>query len=136
MSFGYGVGDIITTTKLAWTVWKSCRNAPESFSSISQETLSLHAVLKEAEEIFSGRELTNSQQEGLQTVVNGCKAVLRDLQALLGKYESLGSQSKRTWDRLRWGDEDIAKLRMRLTSNAALFNAFLQYVSRTVRVRP
>ena len=60
MSFGYGIGDIITVGKLAWTVWKSCKDAPSSFSNISQEALSLHAVLKETEEVLSGRTLSTS----------------------------------------------------------------------------
>ena len=50
MSFGYGVGDFIALGTLAWSVYKSCKGAPEAFENISWEVLSLHAVLKEAEE--------------------------------------------------------------------------------------
>ncbi|KAG4440044.1 hypothetical protein IFR05_004494 [Cadophora sp. M221] len=125
MSFGFGVGDFIAVGKLAWSVYKSCKDAPESFSNISTEVLSLHAVLKEVEEALADEPLTESKQRSLATVGNGCHGVLSDLQALVVKYESLGSQSRRTWDRMRWGSNDIAELRARLTSNTMLLTAFL-----------
>jgi hypothetical protein len=127
MSFGYSVGDFIAVGQLAWSVYKSCRDAPGSFKNISLEVLSLHAVIKEAEETLSEQPFPTSKQEGLATVTTGCKAVLRDLQALVEKYESLGSQSKRTWDRLKWGSNDIAELRARLTSTTVLLTAFMRY---------
>ena len=55
----------------------------------------------------------------------GCEKVLVDLQNLVEKYESLGTQSKRTWDRMRWGNEDVAEIRARLTSNISLLTAFI-----------
>jgi hypothetical protein len=128
MSFGYSVGDFVAVTQLAWTVYKSCRDAPESFNNISTELLSLHAVLKEVEEIISEQPLSETRRHHLATISHGCKCVLEDLRALVKKYESLGSQSKRTWDRMRWGSNDIAELRARLTSNVVLLTAFLRLV--------
>ncbi|PVH84539.1 ankyrin [Cadophora sp. DSE1049] len=125
MSFGFGVGDFIAVGKLAWSVYKSCKEAPESFNNISAEVLSLHAVLKEVEEALSEEPLTDSKQRSLATISNGCQSVLQDLQALVVKYESLGSQSRRTWDRMRWGSNDIAELRARLTSNTMMLTTFL-----------
>jgi hypothetical protein len=54
MSFGIDVGDFLTVGKIAWNVYKSCRDAPEGFGNISVEVISLHAVLKEVEEALSG----------------------------------------------------------------------------------
>jgi hypothetical protein len=123
MSFGYSVGDFIAVGVLAWDVYKSCKGAPESFGNISSEVLSLHAVLKEAEETVFARHLSLQKRERLKAVGDGCYRVLEDLQTLVKKYESLGTQSKRTWDRLKWGTEDIAELRSRLTSNGVLLTA-------------
>jgi hypothetical protein len=127
MSFGYSVGDFVTLGQLAWKVYKSCKDAPESFSNISQEVLSLHTVLKEAEEILSEQSLSASKQVSLKTVSDGCYRVLQDLQCLLARHESLGVKSKRTWDRLRWGSQDIEALRSRLISNTVLLVAFIRY---------
>lgn len=128
MSLGFGVGDFLAVGKLAWTVYKSCRDAPESFRNISLEVLSLHAVLKEVEEILAEEPLTGSRKQSLATVTNGCKCVLDDLKALVDKYEGMGSQSKITWDRMKWGAADITELRARLTSNTVLLTAFMRFV--------
>jgi hypothetical protein len=128
MSFGYSAGDFITIGTLAWGVYKSCKGAPESFGDISLEVLSLHAVLKEAEETIFVQPLLPTRQERLRAVGDGCYRVLKDLDNLLKKYQSLGTQSKRTWDRMRWGTEDVAELRARLTSNTGLLTAWIRCV--------
>src|SRR5947209_459240 len=128
MSFGYSIGDFVTIGNLAWNVYKSCKRAPESFGNISQEVLSLHAVLKETEETVFVQPLSPTRQANLITVGDGCYRVLEDLQNLVKKYEKLGTRSKRTWDRLKWGTEDIVELRSRLTSNTVLLTAFIRCV--------
>lgn len=126
MSFGYSIGDAVAGGQLAWTVYKSCRDAPESFKNISLEVLSLHAVLKEIEETLSEHPPPASKQDGLAAVTAGCSSVLQDLQALVQKHESLASKSKHTWDRVKWGSNDIAELRARLTSNTVLLTAYMR----------
>lgn len=126
MSFGYSAGDFIAVGQLAWNVYKSCRDAPESFNNISLEVLSLHAVLKSVEESLACQVLSKSRQENLETISSGCQKALQDLQALVDQYESLGTKSKRTFDRIRWGTNDIAELRARLTSNIIMLNTFLR----------
>jgi hypothetical protein len=127
MSFGFSVGDFIAVGNLAWQVWKSCKAAPESFKNISQEILSLHAVLKEFEEVLEDHPVAASKEPRLAAITKGCQDVLQDLQALVRKYESLGLQAKRTWDRLRWHSDDIDELRARLTSNTVLLTAYIRY---------
>jgi hypothetical protein len=117
---------------LAWNVYKACRDAPESFRNISAEVLSLHAVLKEVEEALSDHQLTQSRQASLATITEGCQKILYDLQAVVNKYESLETQSKRTWDRLKWGSNDIAEIRARLTSNTSILTAFTRQVSQVL----
>lgn len=126
MSFGYSIGDFVTTGQLAWKIYKSCKDAPESFGHIHTEVLSLHAVLKEVHEAFSQQTLSPSRQTSLKYVGDGCRDVLAELQALVEKYHSLGINSKLTWDRMKWGAEDIVGLRARLTSNVGLLTAFLR----------
>lgn len=127
MSFGYGVSDVITLSTLAWKTYKSCKEAPNSFADISDETLALHAVLKQTEETLEECQLKQPQKERLDMIYDGCKSILGDLNALIRKYESLGIQSQRTWDRMKWGLEDIQTIRTRLISNTVLLSSFLQY---------
>ena len=85
-------------------------------------------MLKEAEETVFAQLLSPEKQERLQVVGDGCHHVLKDLDNLCKKYRSLGTQTKRTWDRMRWGSEDVAELRARLISNTGLLTAWIRYV--------
>ncbi len=125
--YGFGVGDFVAVGTLAWNVYKSCRAAPGSFSNISIEVLSLHAVLKEADETIFKSPLPPQSQARLKTIGDGCQCVLGDLQALVEKYENLRTQSKRTWDRMKWGAEDIAEIRSRLISSTTMLTAFIRW---------
>ena len=124
--YGFGVGDFVAVGTIAWNVYKSCRAAPGSFSNISNEVLSLHAVLKEADETIFRSPLSPESQARLKIIGDGCQCVLGDLQALVDEYESLGTQSKRTWDRMKWGQEDINEIRTRLISNATMLTGFIR----------
>ena len=140
--YGFGVGDFIAVGTLAWSVYKSCwsqpyaghqqatnqwvgKAAPGSFENISAEVLSLHAVLKEGEETLFVSPLSPERAERLKVIKDGCDKVLVDLQRLVERYESLGTQSKRTWDRMKWGKEDIAEIRTRLISNITILTAYI-----------
>ena len=127
--YGFGVGDFVAVGTLAWDVYKSCRAAPGSFNNISIEVLSLHAVLKEADETIFRSPLSPESQARLEIIGDGCQRVLGDLQALVDKYERLGTQSKRTWDRMKWGAEDIVELRSRIISNTTLLTAFMRWAA-------
>lgn len=126
MNFGFSLGDFVILSQIAWNLYKACKDAPEEFKNVSQEVLSLHAVLKEVEETYSDVTISAAQQSRLKIFEDGCRGVLEDLQKILDKYNSLGSNTKRTWDRLGWGSKDIAKLRSRLTSNTVLLTTFLK----------
>ena len=128
MSFGYSVSDFVAVGQLSWKIYKACKDAPEGFKNIAQEVLSLHAVLKELEETYSDANLSAAQLSRLKVVGDGCRAVLEDLQDLVDRYHSLGTNTKRTLDRLTWGSENIAELRSRLISNTGLLITFLKYV--------
>ncbi|MCJ1469068.1 hypothetical protein MMC07_007700 [Pseudocyphellaria aurata] len=125
MSFGFSVADFAALGQLAWKIYKACKDAPDSFKNISQEVSSLHLVLKEVEETLSDSALSAPQQSRLDSVGDGCRVVLEDLQFSLDKYNSLGTKSKRTWDRLGWGSKDIAELRSRLISNTVMLTTLV-----------
>ena len=122
MSFGGSVSDVLVCYQLAQKVWKGCREAPNGFKAVCTEVASLHLVLNEARE--TAHDLSASKEEDLRQLINGCKSVLQELEELLQRYKSLGTQSKRTWDRLRWGNELVEDIRQRLRSSTALLTCF------------
>ena len=124
MSFGFGVGDCICCIKLAHKVWKNCRDAPEDFRAVSTEVASLELVLKDVTDAVEDRELSHEKHNNLNKLVGGCSDVLTELQGVLDNYKSLGTQSKRTWDRMKWGSVQIEAIRLRLVSNTGLLTTF------------
>ena len=139
MSFGFGVGDIVTVSTLAWKVFKCCKDASEDFKNLSGEVVSLHVVLKETEDLVTENEMNRDQTSQLKHLAAGCQKVLEDLEKLLNKYQSLGSKSQRTWDRLKWGKEGVADVRARLTSNTSMLSAYnsvlVKYANQVPSVR-
>jgi hypothetical protein len=125
MSFGVGLGDVFQVVKLAWDVYKACKESSEDFKRLSNEVASLHVVLKETEDyVKEFTDLDPSRRHRLNILTEGCNGTLQDLEKLLNSYESLGTQAQRTWDRMRFGLEDLADVRSRLVSNATLLTAF------------
>lgn len=129
MSFGFGVTDILTVSSLAWTVYKTCKESSDDFKRVSTEVASLHVILKETEEFLrEDNGLNETRRSRLAMLVELSTDVLNDLKRQLSGYERLGTHSQRTWDRLRWGLEDIADIRSRLISvntTLAAFNSSL-----------
>ena len=81
------------------------------------------------------RPQSDERQTRLATVVNGCTRVLDDLQQLVDKYGSQPTKTKQTWNRMRWGFENLTDIRGRLVSNTGLLTAFIRYVASLLVVR-
>ena len=136
MNFGFSASDVVFCVQLAHKVWKGCRDAPDDFRAVSTEVASLHLVLNEARE--TANDLSESKREDLRRLINGCKSVLQELEELLERYKSLGTPSKRTWDRLRWGNGRVKDIRQRLISSTASLTSFntslTKYVHHVLRL--
>lgn len=135
MSFGFGVGDILAVSQLSWKIYRACKDSGDDFRSISDEVSNLHTVLRIAEEDLAKEcqtDIDAQRKDSLEEIAEGCRSVLEDLDRLLKKYESLSTQEQRTWDRMRWGLEDMAGIRQRLTYQVGLINAFNAALERYV----
>jgi hypothetical protein len=121
------IGAVVSLCKLAWDVYKHCKDASGSFKNVSTELLSLHAVLREAEENISQTTLSESRLARLTTVTDGCREVVTDVEALVTKYKKLESKTQRVWHNVGWHMEDLTELRLRLGNSATLLTAFMRY---------
>ena len=101
--------------------------APGVFGTLSRELESLHCVLEEAADTQLSHPLPPRRQARLTTILDGCISVLADLQYIVQKYQSLGTDEKSSWDRLRLGGEDITEIRSRLVFNITLLTAFRRF---------
>ena len=127
MSFGWGVGDIMAISNLAVKVYTAYKDAPNEYKNITEEVKSFRIIINKAAQHFESSTLSdNDWQEG-QTVLNGCQSVLEDLNSFIKKYNRLASaNTSQVFERVKLGTEDIATLRARLTSNAALLSSFIR----------
>ena len=91
MSYGYGVGDFIAVSKLAWDVYNAYKDAPEDFRNISDEIKSLHIIVERNKVKFQDKTLSSDEQAQLRDILQGCTNVLEDLDKLHIKYMRLGS---------------------------------------------
>jgi hypothetical protein len=124
MSFGFSVSDFITVPALCWNVYKKCKQSSGDFMEISTHVGYLHNVVKETQELLSNETLSEVQGGRFRPLLHNIKEDLDDLNQLLIKHENMGTQSARIWDRMRWGLEDMAQLRLRLMRHTAMLEAF------------
>ena len=124
MSFGFSVGDFLSVGQLSWKVYKKCKDSSGNYVELSTEVGALHNVIKETEELLSQQSLTPQQETRLQACQQGCVDALNDLDRILVKYESLGTNSRRTFDRMGFGTQDMNEIRLRLISNVSMLDAF------------
>ena len=77
----------------------------QNYRQLSSEVGALHNVIRETEELLTQEDLTTKQGETLEKSRAGCEEVLRELDKLLDRYSSLGTQSQRTSDSISFGLE-------------------------------
>ena len=125
--FGWGMGDITTISWLAVQVYTAYQNASNDYKHIPDEVKSLQILIDKAAPYFESTSLNNNSRQEGQQALKGCKDVLEGLNSLIEKYNSSGtSRTSQVLRRIGLGTEDIASLRVRLISNTALLNAFIQ----------
>ena len=127
MSFGWGVGDIVTISEYAVKVYTAYKDAPDSYRHISEEVAALQVLIEEVKQHFKSSAIGSNDHQHGQTVLKSCHSVLEDLNSLIEKYKDLTSTDKSlVLQRVKLGSEDIATLRARLTSNATLLSSFIR----------
>ena len=124
MSFGFSVSDFLAVGQLSWKVYRRCKDSPGNYKELSAEVGALHNVIKETEELLSQQGLTPQQETRLLACQQGCEDTLTKFDGLLIKYESLGTKSSRTFDRMGFGKQNMSEIRLRPISNVSMLDAF------------
>ncbi|KAF8455123.1 hypothetical protein BGX38DRAFT_1169192 [Terfezia claveryi] len=131
MNFGFGIGDFLAVGKLLWNVYSAYADAPEQFRNFSQEILSLHIVFKKVEDQLCNQGPGNSilrlsarDMDDLKILHDGLQTIMKELDACLKKYQSLMEDHSISFDRLRWGQEDLVGFRERILMHVGLLTAF------------
>ena len=121
------VGNVFALSLLAAKVYTAYRDAPDNYRNIADEVKSLQIMDNFLQRLQSTTLSDNDWQEA-QAIVKGCQGVLEELNSFMEGYKGLTSSNKKSLvlRRVKFGAEDFATLRARLTSNTILLNVFIQ----------
>ena len=131
MSFGFGIGDFITVTQVAWSTYVALRDASEDFDGFASEVHSLYSALMclrdEARSPSSILQFAATQKiAGLKDVMGNCEISLLGLQKQAKAVCLLPSRDKRQfWDKFRLAFKDKQGPRDRIAIHTASINMFL-----------
>lgn len=136
MSFGYGVGDIILVTQLAWKCVQNAREACRNYNELTREVEGLHALLSRIQrEKSNGDSLFNhpdeSREEQLKPLLENCDIVLSGIDTILPKYTTLRegnhSKGKKVLQSIKFGNsvmQDLIQLRQKMAHHTQALNLF------------
>ncbi|PKY01209.1 ankyrin [Aspergillus campestris IBT 28561] len=138
MSFGFSVGDILATLRLADDLKKRFSQAPKEFRTISDEVKRVWAVLHDLDDIpIDG--LNQQQGRDVQDISQGCREVLEELKVKLDRSQVLAytnsdwrSKARQAWCRVTWDQIEIDRLRDRITTTVTVFNLLMGKINRTL----
>lgn len=106
------------------------KGASSEFEEISREVSTLHTAIKELQdEVENEDSILNragsTKKNEVDDLIRHCRAVLQQLQRLVTRYKSLGTNSKRAWDRIKFGTEGVQDIREKLTFHTSAIQLFL-----------
>jgi hypothetical protein len=129
MSFGFSI-DFVSLLKLAKRTCDGCRSAPTHFGEAGKGAESIQAILSQIKSEVENPESVIHRDENsemrLCALTRNCEEVLTQLDSLVGKFRSLGTAKKKTWDRLRYPRKEILDIQGKLQLHETHLSAYLQ----------
>lgn len=122
----WGVGDVLTVTKLAWDLYHKCylvaREAPKDFRQLIDELATLQGVLHTLRDNVNSdtsflERLGDNRKETLERCLGNCFRTLHKLEKLVVKYRELGiDDGVQFWKKMKWVSKqgEIADLKARI----------------------
>lgn len=135
MSFGFGIGDIIACSEVAWKTINALKSAGSDFEGLRLDLASLTSVLQALEAEAKGpmpliKTASLERQNQMRLLLRNCTESMKDLQGLVGKYSGWGADKKRdfvAW--MKFAAKDKRGPREKLAIHTASINIFLTTLS-------
>jgi hypothetical protein len=89
---------------------------------VQYELAALMSVLEAVEEDRTQLPVDCDKEPALRDLSRNCHEILTDLQELKQHFDSVGTQTQRTWEREQWRAEELADIRTRLTTAVSSIN--------------
>jgi chromosome segregation ATPase len=129
MSFGFSVGDFLLVICMARTTYTNCLKAPREFHQAAQAVESLYVVLRaiedEVDDPISPLRRDERRAKEFTVITKRCKLVLEQLDKIVLKYSSLGTDDTRLWHRIRFPNTEVGELRGKLSCYTSALSSFL-----------
>lgn len=140
MSFGYSVSDCVLLVQLAYNTVQNARKACGAHDAMCREVASLHAVLQRVESEAGKpdsllKRAGDSDSKELDTLLDGCQAVLNTVSQILEKYNALSAEKRsvtKLWQKVRFGNGkmlDLATIRAEIATYTQAITLFLNILS-------
>jgi len=97
MSFGFSVGDFVTISALALSIYDSYKDSSGDFKSTTSDAKPPHTAPEKTTEYLSENSLDSDGVAQLEILKMDAVDVLKDIQHLLRKHSSLGAKKGRIW---------------------------------------
>lgn len=123
----------MTITQLAWTTYHACKNAAGEYHKLSDEVKNLHIALDrlkdEAEKPGSLVRLDiERHSRTTRRIWCNCDDVLREVDEVIHKHESLGTNKKKLRDRLQFSAKDLGDIRSKIAAHTNVINVYIGIV--------
>ena len=135
MSFGWGVGDFIALSGLAVRVNAAYKDAPDNCRHISEGVAVLQILIEKAARHFKSTNVSDYDRYDGQKVLGGCQRVLDNLYSVIEKHKRLAFKKPLVFTGVKLGN-DIATLRVSLSSNTSLLRGFVRRFVIPATARP
>lgn len=135
MSFGFGIGDIIACSEVAWKTINALKSAGSDFEGLRLDLASLTSVLQALEAEAKGpmpliKTASMERQNQMRLLLHNCTESMKDLQGVVGKYSGWNADKKRdfvAW--MKFAAKDKRGPREKLAVHTASINIFLTTLS-------
>ena len=125
--------DHITTVRpLARSLHHSFISSSDQFTPLQSDLGALMSLLEAIVEDGPGYNINCDNEPALCNLSRNCHGILSDLQELKQHFDSVGTQTRITWERERWRSEELAEIKSRLITTTSSLNTvyskLIQYV--------
>ena len=111
--------------ELAYTVLGKRRQSSETFQRSAEGVMMLCTALRETEKYSRtpGVTVSDAQRTRLKMIFINCTKTLHSLDKMVTHYECLSINTRLSWDRLKWQEPELERIRLLVDQNHKALNA-------------
>ena len=129
MAFPISVSDVYSLIQVTNRVYQGWKSACGEYTDITQQLESLRIILSQvALEVKSPTLLLLHHDQDLsqlKVVVSNCEDIVYQLEDVVRSYKGIAISRRRTWNRIRLGQENLSGLREKLTLQITALGTYL-----------